>query len=156
MVPLQGDASFRRYFRVQHNDTRYIAMDAPPHLEDIKPFIHVSNQFRQLEINVPQIFAENLEQGFLLLTDFGDRLYFKELRPNTADTLYQSALSTLLRIQACKTTFPVFDAAFIQKELDNFQHWFLERHLHIIIPNVQKYFDVLIQSAINQPQVCVH
>lgn len=156
ITPLQGDASFRRYFRIQHNDTSYIAMDAPPELEDIKPFIHVACEFRQLDIQVPHIFAENLEQGFLLLTDFGDRLYSKALHPDNAELLYTSALETLVRIQTCQVAFPLFDAAFMQKELNNFQHWFLDRYLNVQLPNLQKVFDFLIHSAITQPQVCVH
>jgi N-acetylmuramate 1-kinase len=156
ITPLQGDASFRRYFRVQHNNTSYIAMDAPPELEDIKPFIHVAREFRQLDIQVPDIFAENLEHGFLLLTDFGDSLYFKELQPHNADLLYTSALETLVRIQTCQVAFPLFDAAFIQKELNNFQHWFLERYLNVQISGLQKVFDFLINAVVAQPQVCVH
>jgi aminoglycoside/choline kinase family phosphotransferase len=45
---------------------------------------------------------------------------------------------------------------FIQKELDNFEHWFLDRYLCVQIPQLQKTFDFLISSATNQPQVCVH
>ena len=156
ITPLQGDASFRRYFRVQHNDTRYIAMDAPPELEDIKPFIHVAREFGQLDIHVPHIFAENLEHGFLLLTDFGDSLYSQELQPHNADLLYTSALETLVRIQTCQVAFPPFDAVFMQKELDNFQHWFLNRYLNVQLPHLQKVFDFLIHAAVIQPQVCVH
>jgi N-acetylmuramate 1-kinase len=156
ITPLQGDASFRRYFRIQHNNTSYIVMDAPPELEDVHPFVHVTHVFSAHNIHVPHIFAENLEHGFLLLTDFGDRLYFKELNADNVDELYKSALETLVRIQTCQVAFPPFDAAFIQKELDNFEHWFLERHLTIKIRHLHKYFKVLIDSAINQPQVCVH
>src|SRR2546422_7129285 len=70
--PASSDASFRRYFRV---DTAaggtYIVMDAPPAQEDVRPFIHVAEVFAKTNVSVPHIVAQDVEQGFLLLSDLG-------------------------------------------------------------------------------------
>ena len=79
LIPLTGDASFRRYFRVQYQDLSQIVMDAPPDREDLKPFIHISEVLSQAEIPTPKISARNMEQGFLLLSDLGDVLLLNKL-----------------------------------------------------------------------------
>lgn len=59
-----SDASFRRYFRVQHQQQHYIVMDAPPDKEDTAPFIKVAQLFAEAQVNVPDIIAQNSQQGF--------------------------------------------------------------------------------------------
>lgn len=159
LTPIPGDASFRCYFRIQHKDQSFIAMDAPPPLEDVRPFIAIAKKFAAQQVQVPEILAAHLEEGFLLLTDFGDRLFLKELQLSNADQLYTAALTTLLQIQTCDPNdIPHFDRAFMQKELSAFQEWFLEKHLNVNLPAslLQHTFEYLIDSAEQQPQVCVH
>ena len=87
-----ADASFRSYYRVTTASGCYILMDAPPEHEDCRPFIKVLNILQQHQVHVPALYASDLEQGFLLLTDFGSKLYLDALNENTADTclLYTS------------------------------------------------------------------
>ncbi|MEA3242685.1 MAG: phosphotransferase, partial [Pseudomonadota bacterium] len=85
LTPASVDASFRRYFRVQQGDVSYILMDAPPDKEDCRSFIHVSELLLGLGLHVPEILARNVEQGFLLISDLGSRLYLDELNGNTVD-----------------------------------------------------------------------
>ena len=66
--PASADASFRRYFRVTLADRTLIVMDAPPQHEDCRPFMHVAKLFNAAGVHVPQVLAQDLEQGFLLLT----------------------------------------------------------------------------------------
>ena len=163
LIPLAGDASFRRYYRLRLSaDQSYMVMDAPPGLEDVKPFIAIAQAFATLGVRTPQIFASNIEQGFLLLTDFGDRLYLSELNDDNVDELYSIALNALLKIQTCQPEFhaplTVFDKDFMTRELQLFEEWFLARHLQVVIPQkiLQGVYDVVITSAESQPQRCVH
>ena len=74
--PLAGDASFRRYFRIVHDDgRRAVLMDAPPPHEDPRPYIAVAEWLGQIGLAAPQILARDLDHGLLLLDDLGnDRL----------------------------------------------------------------------------------
>jgi hypothetical protein len=134
LIPLTGDASFRRYFRVQMENHTLVAMDAPPDKENIQPFIAISQAFAQHGVHVPDILASNQEQGFALLTDFGDHLFLNLLNIDNVDNLYQKALNVLPRIQACQQQIPhwplpQFDETHIRGELNLFNQWYLIKHL---------------------------
>jgi len=164
-VLIHGDASFRRYFRVHSENKHYILMDAPPKKEACKPYIAITNAFRALGLHTPEIYRADLEQGFLLITDFGDCTLLSLLNSETADRYYQTAFDYLLTIQACEKvepyTLPLFDANLYQKELHLFREWYLQRHLdHTLSRSDSAYLDhmdaLLIEDALAQPQVCVH
>ena len=97
--PASEDASFRRYFRIAHAGATLIAMDAPPPQENCAAFVHVAELFRAGGVNVPRILAQDLERGFLLLTDFGATTYLDALATADADPLYRDALDALVRLQ---------------------------------------------------------
>ncbi len=165
MTPVIGDASFRRYFRVTCDGKTFIAVDAPPNKENSHSFIAVGRAFAAIEVNVPQVFSFDLRDGFLLLSDFGTELYQYALNAENADELYTRSLKELAKIQACQTiadwTLPQFDQTFMLEELSNFRHWFLERHLQIPLDDhanklLDELFEQLINSAITQPQCCIH
>lgn len=165
ITPLVGDASFRHYYRIQAAGRSFVAMDAPPEQENSKPFIAIAQAFAKLGVHVPQVFAFNLTNGFLLLSDLGDRLYLNELRADNAAFLYKQALNVLAHIQSCREvedwTLPSFDRDFILKECHLFQHWFLEKHLGLTLSAQDQHllanaFELLSQAALEQPQVCVH
>lgn len=162
--PLKGDASFRRYFRVNishPNTNSYIAVISPPHTENNPAFIKISHAYLDLGLNVPKVIAHDLQQGFLLLTDLGDNVLFQLLNPENADNYYHTALIELGKIQQCPLDLPRFDSNFMGGELKNFEHWFLEKHLNIkfspvIKKTLQKAFDTLLHSATEQPQCSIH
>ncbi|HFQ92235.1 MAG TPA: aminoglycoside phosphotransferase, partial [Chromatiales bacterium] len=79
LAPASADASFRRYFRVRDGERTLIVMDAPPGKEDCRPFIAVARAFGDAGLNVPEILASDVEHGFLLLSDLGDRQYLQVL-----------------------------------------------------------------------------
>ena len=72
ILPLAGDASFRRYFRVVGEGRQAVLMDAPPPHEDPRPFIAVAEWLCEQGMTAPAILARDLEQGLLLIEDFGD------------------------------------------------------------------------------------
>lgn len=155
-----SDASFRRYFRVSYQNETWILMDAPPSHEDTGPFIDIGTFLFDNNINVPEIKAKDTNKGFLLLSDFGNQAYLDELNTDTADSLYQAAIDSLVSIQKCSITesrLPQYDSVLLQQELNLFPDWFLEKHLDITPPAfLQTSFNILIENALEQAQVFVH
>ena len=99
-----SDASFRRYLRVAAEDgLHYIVMDAPPALQDVRPFIAVAAMLQRIGLHAPQVLAQDIENGFLLLTDLGEQPYLATLLQaqqnadlKTCDTLMRDAIGALL------------------------------------------------------------
>jgi aminoglycoside/choline kinase family phosphotransferase len=157
-----SDASFRRYFRVIHNQGQHIVMDAPPGKENIEPFIRIATLLKQAGLNVPQIYHQDLAQGFLLLEDFGNKCFLDQLNEENATELYCSAFNSLHQLQSSSSLtdgqLPNYDEALLTRELRIFYDWFLEQSLALSIPkNIQQNFNqILITSALEQAQTCVH
>jgi aminoglycoside/choline kinase family phosphotransferase len=164
LTPASVDASFRRYFRVQQGDASYILMDAPPDKEDCGPFIHVSELFLGLGLHVPEIVARDLEHGFLLLSDLGNRLYLDELNENTVDRLYGDAMGALATLQSCdpgSSALPQYDRKLLLFEMSLFRDWLVGTHLDIQLDRsqqeeLQRSCDLLADNALQQAVVCVH
>jgi len=154
-----SDASFRRYFRVSHQDVTWILMDAPPAYEDTQPFVDIATFLYSHNVNVPEIKAKDSEIGLLLLSDFGNTPYLDKLNADPTGKLYQSAIDSLIDIQKCplKSNLPLYDRALLQQEMMLFPVWFLGKHLDMPAPAfIQNTFDLLIANALEQPQVFVH
>ncbi len=165
LKPASADASFRRYFRAGTAAGSFIVMDAPPSHEDCKPFLHVARLFRAAGANTPEILAENLAEGFLLLTDFGDTTYLAALEQDAgdADRLYRDANAALIKIQSASRAdeLPVYDAELLLRELRLFPDWYLARHLGITLDAAQQQvldttFANILANNLAQPQVYVH
>ncbi len=161
--PASADASFRRYFRVDdtHSGQTFIIMDAPPDKEDCGPFIHITQLLRSVNVNAPEIITMDLERGFLLLGDLGDRQYLDHLDVNSSDDLYNDALIALTGMQRIQDHLPPYDKQRLADEMGLFEPWYLNRHLGINLDQQQQsllngMFDLLIESALEQPQVFVH
>ena len=77
--PASSDAGFRSYFRIDGDGTTYIVMDSPREPGNVKPFIFVDDLFAKQGLNVPKIYAQDVEQGFLLLSDLGTQTYLDVL-----------------------------------------------------------------------------
>lgn len=164
IVPVGADASFRRYFRLHLADDRhYIVMDAPPQHEDCHPFVRVAGLFAQAGVRVPQIVAQSLDQGLLLLTDFGDVTFLSQLDDAQAPALYGQAIDALLRIQLASQpdVLPDYDRALLARELDLFPEWYVTRHLGISMRQHERdrlglVFARLLDNNTAQAKVWVH
>ncbi|HYC43115.1 MAG TPA: phosphotransferase [Noviherbaspirillum sp.] len=162
--PASSDASFRRYFRVDSPDgSTYIAMDAPPPQEDVRPFIHVAEVFGEAGVSVPKVLERDVERGFLLLSDLGSTTYLHQLNHDTAHKLYLDAIDALVLIQAQSKpgVFPEYDRALLHRELMLFPDWYIGKHLGITMTEKQtallnSVFEVLLANNLAQPQVYVH
>jgi len=164
LVPASEDASFRRYFRARLADGRsYVAMDAPPGKEDCRPFVHVAKLLREAGVNAPEVHAQDLRQGFLLLSDLGTRTYLEVLDEHNAGELMRDATDTLLRWQLATRAgaLPPYDEALLRREMALFTEWYLGRHLGLQLSqaqlgDLQAIFGRLAASALAQPAVYVH
>ena len=164
LEPASADASFRRYFRVTlpSGDTR-IVMDAPPELEDCRPFLQVAALFRDAGVHVPEVFDTDLAQGFLLLSDLGSTTYLSVLNADTAPKLYRDANAALVDIQRASRpgALPEYDRALLTRELNLFPDWYVARHLGITLDEKQDatlrtVFEKILANNLAQPQVFVH
>lgn len=164
LTAITGDASYRRYFRLHDAQRSYVLMDAPPEQEDSKPFAYVAGLLARAGICVPEIVCSDLEQGFLLLTDFGDELLAQALQNNTADKLYRAAIDELIAMQAIPVTaasLPKFDDDFMWLEWQRTEHWFLQELLNLELSTTQaqrleQQYGQLIKLISQQPQVFIH
>lgn len=162
---LAGDASFRRYFRVQTAAQNYVAMDAPPAKEDCKPFVAIAQAFLKLGVTVPEIIAQDLEQGFILLSDLGDDLYLNVLNEHSADQLYHNAIDCLSLIQTCEEvpgwTLPHFAEPLLLREWHLFDEWVVKKHWNAELTSqdqklLNNTFELLQAEFLAQPKTCVH
>jgi aminoglycoside/choline kinase family phosphotransferase len=98
-VSLAGDASFRRYYRLRDGARRIVLMDAPPPMEDVRPYVAVAAILRGLGLSAPKIHAEDAARGFLLIEDFGDDVYTRLLTAGADEVaLYALAIDTLVAL----------------------------------------------------------
>lgn len=163
LITLGSDAGFRRYFRYQ-TPSRWLAVDAPPTTEDTPQFLAIASLIEQQGVRSPRIAAANTDEGFLLVEDMGDRLFFREANTDNADKLYQQALSTLLQLQRIPddaALIPPYDRALLRREMELFSEWFAGRLLGYLFNDAEKnlldqLFTRLETNAIAQPQTFVH
>jgi aminoglycoside/choline kinase family phosphotransferase len=163
LTSASSDASFRSYWRTVGTDPTWIVMDAPPALEDVQPWIAMAQRLRDAGLNAPQVHAENLDEGFLLISDLGTRLYLPALNDDTVEPLYGAAIEALLTM-ACDVRdegLPPYDEARLVAEMELMPTWFLQRHLGYT-PECEEWdivesaFRVLVNNADEQPRVFVH
>ncbi|MSP86536.1 MAG: aminoglycoside phosphotransferase [Methylotenera sp.] len=168
LTTASADASFRRYFRV-HLDAPYlghqtlIAMDAPPAQEDCTPFVHIAKLFLDARLNVPQVLAQDLAHGFLLLSDLGDDTYLTQLDSQSAPKLYQDATNALIKMQLASkaNVLPVYDEVLLTREMQLFPDWYVAKHLNANLNIAQQAvlkntFEVLNKNILSQGTVYVH
>jgi aminoglycoside/choline kinase family phosphotransferase len=163
LTAASSDASFRRYFRWEGEGRSLIVMDAPPPQENCKPFVDIAFLLAKSGINVPKIYAEDLERGFLLLNDLGNQTYLDVIDGDNADPLFRDALQALLAFQQLPMVAPLpsYDVALLRRELELFPEWYVKHELGIEFDAAQQALwqqasDLLINSALAQPKVLVH
>lgn len=142
-------------------------MDAPPEQEDCRPFIRIAGFLESMQLNAPRVLEVNLDDGFLLLTDLGATQFLERLRDDTdsAQALYADALRALNVMHdsgaAFQSSLPQYDDALLESELSLFRTWLCNKHLAIEFSadddsNWRQLCDLLVNNALNQPQVFVH
>lgn len=163
LTTASADASFRRYFRVHTANQTLIAMDAPPPQEDCRPFVRIAGLLLAAGLNVPKILAQEIQLGFLLLSDLGDTTYLSVLNAENAQRLYGDATQALIQMQLASQpdVLPPYDEALLTREMQLFPDWYLAKHLDVTLDEVQnrvlqQTFAILNQNILAQAKVTVH
>lgn len=165
--PASADASFRRYFRVGLDGVTYIVMDAPPTHEDCKPFVAVAELLLKAGLNVPKVIEQDIEHGFLLLSDLGDTTLLTALQSSNGMSLaadhYRDASDVLIKMQLASQieVLPPYDEALLTSEMQLFPDWYISKHLNVALTEQQqsvltKTFHLLNQNILAQSNVYVH
>ncbi|MCE3045552.1 aminoglycoside phosphotransferase family protein [Legionella sp. 16cNR16C] len=160
--PLTGDASFRRYFRIEYANFKGIIMDAPPEREKINSFLAIAELLNRHGLRSPRIFRADETLGFIVLEDFGDQLLLAHLQADTVDEWYAVAIDNVLRLQQCAVgNLPVFNTGFMLQELSLFNEWFVDAYLKLKLDESEQHllantFDWLVEQLSAQPQTMIH
>ena len=143
-------------------------MDAPPPMEDCRPFVHVATLLREAGVHAPEVLAADLERGLLLfLTDLGNTTYLVQaLDVDSARGLYVAAMEALVRWQSATRPGvlpPWYDLPHCSsRELDLFPDWYVTRHLGRTLftgrqqTDLDEAFRRILANNLAQPQVFVH
>ena len=128
ILPIPGDASFRRYFRVVEPDRRAILMDAPPPEEDPQPFVHVARYLTAQGLRAPEIVGVDAGAGLVLLEDFGDQRMRETVDAGDAEAeraIYRQAIETQVELhRRAPADVPPYDRAVYQREAALFTEWY--------------------------------
>ena len=157
LIPIKNDASFRKYFRVD----KKILMDADPNLgEDVSSFININRLLTDFQLNVPEIYSIDKENGFLLLEDLGENIFSKILNSENEEQLYKQAIEVLAEIYKKNleefSNFSFLEKYSIEKLQDESQlfiEWYLKKYLDIDITDtdIQDFKEIIskIFNALN-------
>ena len=129
--PASTDAGFRRYFRVTGKDgATFIVMDAPPEHVGMDPFVRVTALMHEAGLHAPEIFASDLKEGFLLLSDLGRETYLNVLNEENAFSLMDDATTALVAWQKISRpgVLPEYNREVLLREVNLFPEWYVGRH----------------------------
>ena len=159
----EGQASMQHSGSNAQQVCTLIVMDAPPQYEDCRPFLHVANLFEAAGVHVPRVYAQDLSQGFLLLSDLGNTTYLQALTAANAHELYRAATDALIKIQLAtrEKELPAYDEALLLREMRLFPEWYIAKHLKATLSEAQNakletVFARIIANNLAQPHVYVH
>jgi aminoglycoside/choline kinase family phosphotransferase len=171
IAPASSDASFRRYFRATLHGSSplapgaasLVAMDAPPPHEDCRPFVRIAALLADAGLHAPKVLAQDVDQGFLLLTDLGTTMYLDALDAASAPGLYLDAIDALVLWQRATRdgVLAPYSEALLARELALFPDWYVARHLDRVLDAGQHEalaasFRAILANNLAQPRVYVH
>ena len=162
-----ADASFRRYLRLDTlAGSTLIVMDAPPDKENCEPFVKVAQLMKWAGLKAPDVLAWDQAQGFMLLTDLGDRTMMSAINPQQPQAnhgLYMQAVDALITWQLSSKpgVLPAYDEALLQRELSLFPDWYLTQHRGLTVQGkmretLDSTFQRLVAKNLAAPSVFVH
>ncbi|MBT4665377.1 MAG: phosphotransferase, partial [Opitutae bacterium] len=135
----------------------YVVMDAPPDKEPCEPFVKIAELLLKAGVRVPEILAQDLNRGFLVLSDFGDLHYQEAIEGKGRDSLYDLALEQILKLQTGlreeAKTLDDYDKGWVRMELEIFREWCLPEFPQ---DEYEKVTTLLVETFLEQPRVFVH
>jgi aminoglycoside/choline kinase family phosphotransferase len=158
-----ADASFRKYYRLTKNGETVLFMDSSLEKESLAPFLDVTSRLTHVDVNAPQILEQNLEDGFLIIKDFGNTHYLNVLNDNNYKTLYSKAIDSIIDMQKADTKgLRLYDKTFLHVEMDLMKEWYLQKKLNFTLSDFEEELiattlDAISDVVLEQPQgVFVH
>ena len=155
-----ADASFRKYYRLNGEAKSFIVMDSSLELKSLKPFLDVTQRLIAVGVNVPKILEQNLDDGFLILQDFGNVHYLNVLNSKNYKELYKKAIDEIAKMLHADTkNLPVYDKSFLHFEMDLMSEWYLQKNLGLELNVEQKELlentlNIISNEVLKQPQNC--
>jgi len=134
-----ADASFRKYYRLRDGNKTALLMDSSLEKASLDPFLDVTSRLQNADVGVPKIFEKNIEEGYLILEDFGAKHYLDILNQNNFKAYYTKAINTILKMQkAGSAGLPIYNKEFLHAEMDLMQEWYIQKYLHVKPTEAQK------------------
>jgi aminoglycoside/choline kinase family phosphotransferase len=156
---VSDDASYRKYYRlILPDNNTFIIMDSSMQVESIYPFIDISVRLLKQHVHIPRTYAQNLEEGYLLLEDLGNTHLIDILNEQSYKLLYTKAIHEILKMQKTDTKFlEPYDEEFLMFEMKLMQEWYLDKFLWITLDeDEQKILDDVLELikdvVLSQPQ----
>jgi len=133
------DASFRKYYRLSHAETNFLLMDSSLEKASLPAFIKVTQKLLDVGVKAPRILEQNLEEGYLILEDFGSTHYLDILNWDNFEDLYTKAIDEIVKMQeADASDLPVYDKTFLIQEMDLMAEWYMIKLLPVSLSSTQK------------------
>ena len=147
LKPLAGDASLRKYYRIEDPLHSGIVMDASAQPESVAPFVDIAHRLYETGVRTPKINAFDLDQGFVFMEDLGNRHFYDAIEKEGTH-YYPKAVETIAKMQRADTSgLPPYDRAFLLFEMGLMEEWYLQKHLGMALSNDEK---VLIDTTLGK------
>ena len=158
-----ADASFRKYYRLRDGEKTALLMDSSLELNSLKAFLDITSRLSKADVCAPKIFETNLQNGYLIIEDFGTTHYLDVLNQDNFKAFYTKGLNTILKIQKANAEgLPLYDKEFLHVEMNLMQEWYIEKFLHVKLSYSQREvitrtLEAISDVVLEQPQdVFVH
>jgi len=163
VISLREEASFRKYFRLIRKSDSLIGVFSPPDKESNERFLFFSQFFKENQVRVPQVIYHDFKKGFMVLEDFGDKLYQFELSRKNAHSLYSAALDEMIAIQTSipSSSLETLSYERAAEQIMLFEEWFLKEFLGLDLQDTESIllkesYEIILQTFFEQPQVLCH
>ena len=134
-----SDASFRSYYRINHGNITLLLMDSSLEKDSMQAFINVTSKLHAVNVKAPKILETNLEEGYLILEDFGSTHYLDILDWDNFEELYKKAIDAIIKMQEADVSgLPVYNKEFLTYEMNLMQEWYMVKLLPVTLNDKQK------------------
>ena len=156
LVAIKSDASFRKYYRLENN---ILAMDAAPEKgESVSKFSEIARILHSFNLSAPKIIDVNNKEGFILLEDFGDKIFSTYMNKENKMNLYKKAIDVLIDIKiksnqnkSSLSKLTTYNFEELYRESNLFIEWFIEQKLRMQISKKKReeFYQILQQAFLN-------
>ncbi|WP_457747123.1 aminoglycoside phosphotransferase family protein [Sulfurimonas sp.] len=134
-----ADASFRKYYRLSNKNESYLLMDSSLEKESLAPFIDVTQRLQNAGVKSPEILLQDLNEGYLIIEDFGDKHLLSMLNRDNFKELYTKAIDIIVKMQTTNNKdLPLYSRDFLHFEMDLMQEWYIQKMLGITLSSSEK------------------